>query len=73
MKERPVIVGMGPAGMFAGLMLAKHGYRPIIIERGEAIEERSKTIEKFWNTGALNIESNVQFGEGERVLFLMES
>ncbi|MFV3013196.1 NAD(P)/FAD-dependent oxidoreductase [Clostridium botulinum] len=64
MKERPVIVGMGPAGMFAGLMLAKHGYRPIIIERGEAIEERSKTVEKFWNTGVLNIESNVQFGEG---------
>lgn len=64
MKERPVIVGMGPAGMFAGLMLAKNGYRPIIIERGEAIEERSKTVEKFWNTGALNIESNVQFGEG---------
>lgn len=64
MKERPVIVGMGPAGMFAGFMLAKNGYRPIIIERGEAIEERNKTVEKFWETGVLNTESNVQFGEG---------
>ena len=64
MKERPVIVGMGPAGMFAGLMLAKNGYRPIVIERGEAIEKRSKTVERFWTTGVLDIESNVQFGEG---------
>ncbi|EJO5348528.1 NAD(P)/FAD-dependent oxidoreductase [Clostridium botulinum] len=64
MNERPVIIGMGPAGMFAGLMLAQNGYKPIIIERGEAVEERSKTVDKFWNTGVLNIESNVQFGEG---------
>lgn len=64
MKERPIIVGMGPAGMFAGLMLAKNGYKPIIIERGESVEQRSKTVEKFWGSGVLNTESNVQFGEG---------
>ncbi|MGP1569428.1 MAG: NAD(P)/FAD-dependent oxidoreductase [Eubacteriales bacterium] len=64
MHERPVIVGFGPAGMFAGLILAEKGYRPIIFERGEITKERVKSVEKFFKTGELNIESNVQFGEG---------
>ncbi len=64
MDSRPVVVGMGPAGMFAGLLLARKGYRPLIIERGEKIEDRAKTVNRFWTTGKLNLESNVQFGEG---------
>ncbi|WP_446897953.1 NAD(P)/FAD-dependent oxidoreductase [Clostridium sp. LBM24168] len=64
LTNRPVIVGMGPGGMFAGLILSKFGYKPFIVERGEKVEDRKKTIEKFWNTGQLNPESNVQFGEG---------
>lgn len=62
--NRPVVVGMGPAGMFAGLLLAKFGYKPIIVERGDKVEDRTNTIERFWETGQLNTESNVQFGEG---------
>ena len=64
LSTRPVIIGSGPAGLFAGYILAQAGYRPIIIERGEAIADRKKTVENFWNTGKLNPESNVQFGEG---------
>lgn len=64
MIDQPVIVGFGPCGMFAGLILAKRGYRPIIIERGSQIEQRVKDVEHFWNEGVLNPESNVQFGEG---------
>ena len=64
MEHRPIIVGMGPAGMFAGLILAQHGYKPLIIERGECVEDRSKTVDKFWRDGILDTESNVQFGEG---------
>ncbi|MHC1685674.1 MAG: NAD(P)/FAD-dependent oxidoreductase [Clostridiaceae bacterium] len=64
MEYRPVVVGMGPAGMFAALILAEKGYRPIVIERGQKVEERSKTVEGFWNGEDLNTESNVQFGEG---------
>lgn len=60
----PVIVGMGPAGLFCGYYLAKNGYRPVIIERGEDADSRQKTVEFFWETGKLNTESNVQFGEG---------
>lgn len=63
-KKRPVIVGFGPAGMFAALELAEAGFCPIVIERGEAVEERKKNVEKFWSGEALNTESNVQFGEG---------
>ena len=63
-KEKTVIVGSGPAGLFASYLLAENNYNPIIIERGEPVEERVKTIEKFWKTGILNTESNVQFGEG---------
>lgn len=61
---RPVIVGFGPAGMLAGLILAEAGLRPIIFERGKAIEARQKDVDKFWKDRVLNEESNVQFGEG---------
>lgn len=64
MKHRPVIIGSGPAGLFSAYMLAKYGYKPLILERGEKIENRVKTVEKFWKEGTLNPESNVQFGEG---------
>ncbi len=64
MKHRPVIVGSGPAGLFAAYMLAQYGYQPLILERGESVENRAKTVEKFWQEGILNPESNVQFGEG---------
>lgn len=64
MKQRPVIVGLGPAGLFCAYFLAKNGYKPIVYERGASVEERIKDIETFWNTGVLNTESNVQFGEG---------
>ncbi len=61
---RPVVVGTGPAGMFAGLALAEAGLCPILLERGKAVSERQKDVETFWQTGRLNPESNVQFGEG---------
>ncbi len=61
---RPVIVGAGPAGLFAGLVLVQNGIKPIIIEQGKAVEERIKDIEQFKLTGKLNTFSNVQFGEG---------
>lgn len=64
MKYRPVVVGSGPAGLFCGYMLAISGYRPIVIERGEAVDDRIKTVDNFFKTGILNTESNVQFGEG---------
>lgn len=63
-KHSPVIVGMGPAGLFCGYFLALHGYRPILLERGKCVEERQRDVEEFWKTGRLNTESNVQFGEG---------
>ena len=62
--DRPVIIGFGPAGMFAALVLAEAGLRPIVLERGEPAPERRKKVEAFWNGGALDPESNVQFGEG---------
>ena len=63
-EKRPVIAGFGPAGMFAALVLAMAGLHPIVLERGEAAPERRKKVEAFWNGGALDPESNVQFGEG---------
>ncbi len=62
--ERIVIVGTGPAGLFCGYFLALHGYRPVLLERGKCVEERQKDAEAFWETGRLDPESNVQFGEG---------
>ena len=64
LKERPIIVGFGPAGMFAALELIEHGLRPIIFERGKKIEERSVDVQRFIAKGELNPESNIQFGEG---------
>lgn len=64
MKYRPVIIGTGPAGLFCGYELAIHGYRPILLERGQAVEQRCRDVEAFWNGGVLNPESNVSFGEG---------
>ena len=60
---RPVIVGAGPAGLFAGLTLVQNGFKPIIIEQGKTVEERKKDIEEFQKTGKLNTLSNFQFGE----------
>lgn len=61
---RPIIVGTGPAGLFAGLYLASLGYRPIVFERGEDVDTRSKKVNCFWKKGELDTECNVQFGEG---------
>lgn len=63
-NERPIIVGMGPAGLFAGLLMAQRGYKPLILERGEDVDKRTESINKFWKGRELNPESNVQFGEG---------
>ena len=63
-KTPPVIVGSGPAGLFCGLMLARAGYAPIILERGQCARERQKAVEAFWQGGSLNPHTNVQFGEG---------
>ena len=64
LDSRPVVVGLGPAGLFAALLLAQCGQRPLVLERGLPVEERQKSVEAFWRTGALNPESNIQFGEG---------
>ncbi|MDZ4097574.1 MAG: NAD(P)/FAD-dependent oxidoreductase [Methylophilaceae bacterium] len=63
-KERPVVVGFGPAGIFAALILAQSGLRPIVLERGKAVRERTKDTWGLWRKSTLNPESNVQFGEG---------
>ncbi len=60
----PLIIGSGPAGLFAALELIEYGYKPIIIERGKAVSERTADVEHFWQFGSLNTSSNVQFGEG---------
>lgn len=64
LNNRPVVVGLGPAGLFAALMLAEKGFTPLVIERGENVDKRTETVNNFWKTGKLNLESNVQFGEG---------
>lgn len=61
---RPVIIGTGPAGIFCGYLLAEAGFKPILLERGKCVEERTKDVLAFWEGGKLNPESNVQFGEG---------
>ena len=64
MEHRPIVIGFGPAGMMAALLLAEQGYRPIVLERGGHMEERDKAVEDFFQTGELNCNSNIQFGEG---------
>ena len=63
-EVRPVVVGFGPAGMFAALSLCQMGFKPIVLERGKDVDERIKDVETFWETGKLDERSNVQFGEG---------
>ena len=63
-EKRPVVVGFGPAGMFAALVLAIAGWKPLVLERGEDAETRHEKVQKFFETGVLDVRSNVQFGEG---------
>lgn len=63
-RQRPVVVGFGPAGMFCALILSRAGLCPLVVERGEDVDQRTEAVEDFWHTGRLNPESNVQFGEG---------
>jgi uncharacterized FAD-dependent dehydrogenase len=63
-QQRPVVIGMGPCGLFAGLILAEMGFNPIILERGKIVRERTKDTFRFWRQRELNPASNVQFGEG---------
>ncbi len=64
LSERPIVIGFGPCGIFAGLILAQMGFKPIILERGKSVRERTKDTWGLWRKNVLNPESNVQFGEG---------
>ena len=64
LNNRPIIVGSGPSGLFCGLILSRCGYKPIILERGEDIDNRINSVNTFWSTGKLNPNSNIQFGLG---------
>jgi uncharacterized FAD-dependent dehydrogenase len=64
LEERPVVIGFGPCGLFSALVLAQMGFKPIVLERGKAVRERTKDTFGFWRKQPLNTESNVQFGEG---------
>lgn len=64
LSHRPVIIGSGPCGLFAALILAQQGYNPLVLERGKKVNERAKDVDLFWEEGILDPNSNVQFGEG---------
>lgn len=64
LEYQPVVIGAGPAGLVAALTLAQYGYKPILLERGQDVDQRAQEIERFWQGGRLNPASNVQFGEG---------
>ena len=64
MEHRPVVVGLGPAGLFAAYVLAQHGYAPIVLERGSDLDTRDRKVEAFWAGGVLDTACNIQFGEG---------
>ena len=64
LRNRPIIVGAGPCGLFCAYMLASYGYKPLVIERGKCVDDRVKDVEDFWNKGILCQNSNIQFGEG---------
>ena len=64
LEHRPVIVGTGPAGLFAGLLLSELGFRPLLLERGDDVDNRAEKVRRFWLQGDLDPNSNVQFGEG---------
>ncbi|MFA9378382.1 MAG: NAD(P)/FAD-dependent oxidoreductase [Lachnotalea sp.] len=64
LTKRPIIIGSGPAGLFCALFLAENGFKPMVLERGESVEERTNSVDEYWKTGKLNTASNVQFGEG---------
>ena len=63
-QQRPIVIGMGPAGLFAALILAQSGFRPLVLERGKAVRERTVDTFRMWRQGVLDTESNTQFGEG---------
>ena len=64
LSGRPIVVGAGPAGLFCAYTLAEHGYRPLLLEQGQAVPERTAQVDRFWQDGTLDLSSNVQFGEG---------
>jgi uncharacterized FAD-dependent dehydrogenase len=64
LRQRPVVIGTGPAGLFAALVLSQNGYKPLVLERGECVEKRTEIVNNYWSGEALNTETNVQFGEG---------
>ncbi len=64
LRGRVIVAGLGPAGLFAAYQLAKHGYKPLVLERGDAIKQRTQCVERYWSTGELDEDSNVMFGEG---------
>ena len=64
LKHAPIVIGLGPAGLLAAYTLAQHGYKPIVVERGDNIDDRTKAVADFWQNRKLKTESNIQFGEG---------